>query len=201
LAPVDVAADEATAPARRRRWLAGSLAVVIVLLLGGAAWAVRYQPLSAGEFGGAGRALPGGGVHPDRDVTNTYGTELTVVRPDEGDHLRLFASLRNDGPAGVRVQGVETGMFPAELQVVRVSVLADDGSATDVSDGFDVPAGAYLRLQVDADIPICEGTRFRNQGTVSSSALIVRYRAFSWEHTATLDLGYTLAIEDGIHCG
>jgi hypothetical protein len=76
------------------------IGVLLLAALMAGAWLSNYQPVRSGQVAGVDA--------PDverRD--NVLGTEYHVIEPGPGDAITFWMSLRNDGPLGITVVGVE----------------------------------------------------------------------------------------------
>jgi hypothetical protein len=55
-------------------------------------------------------------------------------------------------------------------------------------------------LRIEAEVPVCSGLAFHNDGAVTLTELLVHYRVLGISHTATIDIGNALTLDHGVFC-
>lgn len=196
------------APSRRsRRWRWG-LALMVGLVLAAVAaaggWLLAYQPIRGGEVGGA-------DAPTIESIDTVLGSEYRVVAPSPGDTITLFVSLRNDGPLGVTIVGVEQpfnadgvvdrllsaeSTTPARLEIVD----AQTGLSSPADLPFALEPGAAVEARVSFDVLEC-ATELGAPGSINwSTSLPMTYSVLGMERAIDLDIGYAIAIESLPSC-
>lgn len=180
------------------------VAVLVLVAVSAAGWLSTYQPLRSGQVGGVYAA----GVDT-RD--NVLGSEYRVVESKPGDTITLLFSLRNDGPFGITVVGVEQPFNPdgvvdftghAESTTPARFELQDPptGVLSTVTAPFALSPGEAYEARVSFDVLEC-ATEASALGSVGwSTTLPVTYRVLGIDRTVDLDIGYAIAIESLPHC-
>ena len=187
---------------RWRLWITAAVALVALGVGAGACWVSAYQPLEWGGLGGAGRPFADG-IKPDATLTNIYGTEYVINSPDEGDQVRMLTSVRNDGPLAVTLTQIDAAFVPYELVMTNVQARVEPvgtSRAVDQDHPLVIPPGSTVDLTLNAAVPTCPGSWFRNSGYASASAVTLHYTALGMRHTSQLDLRYALTLAEGVHC-
>jgi len=88
------------------------LLLLAALVTGG--WLRNYQPMRSGQVAG----VDASGLEV-RD--NVLGIEYRVIEPTPGDTITVLMSLRNDGPLGITIVGVEQPFNPDGVVILRAS--------------------------------------------------------------------------------
>ena len=201
------AISPAVTSGRSRRWRRVLVAVIGLLLLAAlvtGGWLRNYQPMRSGQVAG----VDASGLEV-RD--NVLGIEYRVIEPTPGDTITLLMSLRNDGPLGSTIVGVEQPFNPdgvvdlasfAETTTPARLELADPrtGLLSPITAPFTLAPGAAYEARVSFGVLECATELGAPGSTNWSTTLPVTYRVLGMNRTVDLDIGYAIALESLPNC-